>query len=103
LAYFRRRQKKPPPIIGATCAFDAKIYKNVGCFFGVSSGLTGNKNFFQISDFCFQLPSHLIENDDVSAPGGSSLRYILFELCLLITGFDGMYEHIRPSCGLLLE
>jgi len=48
--------------IGATCAFDAKIYKNVGDVFNVSSGRTGNKKKFQISDFCFQLPARLVEN-----------------------------------------
>jgi hypothetical protein len=48
--------------IGATCAFDAKIYKNVGGVFDVSSGWTGNKKNFQISSFCFQLPAHLVEN-----------------------------------------
>jgi len=59
---FTGGQKKPPPIIGATCAFDAKIYKNVGGVFDVSSGRTGNKKNLQISDFCFQLPAHLVEN-----------------------------------------
>ena len=37
LTAFRRGQKKQPPIIGATCAFDAKIYKNVDGIFNVSS------------------------------------------------------------------
>jgi len=63
LLVFRPEGKKSSaPIIGATCAFDAKIYKIVGGVFDVSSGRTGNKKNFQISDFCFQLPSHLVEN-----------------------------------------
>jgi hypothetical protein len=52
--------KKQPPIIGATCAFDAKIYKIVGGIFDVTSCCTGNKKNFQISDFCSALPSLLI-------------------------------------------
>jgi hypothetical protein len=51
-----------PPIIGATCVFDAKIYKIVDSFFDVSPCFVWNKNFFQISDFSFQLPSLLVEN-----------------------------------------
>jgi len=68
LLVFLPGAKKPPPIIGAICRFDAKIYKNVGGVFDVSSGRTGNKKNFQISDFCFQLPAHLIENYAVSDP-----------------------------------
>ena len=68
LLIFCRGQKKSPPIIGATCGFDAKIYKNVGGVFDVSSGRTRNKKNFQISDFCFQLPAHLVEKYAISAP-----------------------------------
>ncbi|MGB2863556.1 MAG: hypothetical protein WBC05_09555, partial [Sedimentisphaerales bacterium] len=49
------------PIIGRTCAFDAKIYKNVDAIFAVSPCVVWNKKYFQISDFCFQLPSLLVE------------------------------------------
>jgi len=56
------RRLTSPPIIGATCAFDAKIYKNVDSLFAVTPYQISNKKFFQISDFCFQLPSLLVEN-----------------------------------------
>jgi len=55
-----------PPIIGATCAFDAKIYKNVDGFFSVSPCLVWDKKLFQISDFSFQLPALLVENRAIS-------------------------------------
>ena len=51
-----------PPIIGATCAFDAKIYKNVDGIFDVSACEEGNKKNFKLFYFCFQLPSLLVEN-----------------------------------------
>jgi hypothetical protein len=35
--------KRRPPIIGRTCAFDAKIYKNVGGVFAVSAFEKKNK------------------------------------------------------------
>jgi hypothetical protein len=53
--------KNKPPIIGATCAFDAKIYKNVGEVFAVSVLLIKNKKNFQIFDFSLALPSLLVE------------------------------------------
>jgi hypothetical protein len=56
-----------PPTIGATCAFDAKIYKIVDGVFVISTCPDSNKNFFQISDFCFQLPSLLVENHAISS------------------------------------
>jgi hypothetical protein len=56
------RAKIIAPIIGATCAFDAKIYKIVDSIFAVSLCLVWNKKIFQISYFSFQLPSLLIEN-----------------------------------------
>jgi hypothetical protein len=59
-------RKLTPPIIGATCAFDAKIYKIVDSLFAVSPCLEGNNKFFQFSDFCFQLPSLLVENRAIS-------------------------------------
>ena len=42
---FRPEAKKPPPIIGRTCAFDAKIYKIVGDVFAVSVCVVWNKKF----------------------------------------------------------
>jgi len=53
--------KKQPPIIGATCAFDAKIYKNVDGVFDVSACVEGNKKNFKLFYFCFQLSSLLVE------------------------------------------
>jgi len=61
LASFRRRQKSSASIIGATCAFDAKIYKNIGGIFDVSACGEGNKKLFQFFNFSFQLPSLLVE------------------------------------------
>jgi len=61
-------EKKAPPIIGATCGFDAKIYKIVDSFFSVSPCLTRDKNFFQISDFCFQLQADLVDLLDKILP-----------------------------------
>jgi len=55
-----------PPIIGATCAFDAKIYKIVDSVFVVNPCLRSNKKYFQIFDFSFQLPSLLVENRAIS-------------------------------------
>jgi hypothetical protein len=54
-------RKQTPSIIGATCAFDAKIYKIVDGIFAASLCYTSNKKNFQISDFCFQLPSLLVD------------------------------------------
>jgi hypothetical protein len=59
--FFSPEAKKPPPIIGRVCAFDAKIYKIVGEVFAVSACWEGNKKIFKISDFSFQLPSVLID------------------------------------------
>ena len=50
-----------PSIIGATCAFDAKIYKIVDSFLAVSSCSARIKKKFQLFYFCFQLPSLLVE------------------------------------------
>jgi len=61
LAFFCRRQKKPPPIIGATCRFDVKIYKIVDGVFDVSLCFTRNKKNLKNFDFCFQLPPDLID------------------------------------------
>jgi len=60
------RRKQSPPIIGATCAFDAKIYKIVDSLFDVSHYLEWDKKIFQISNFSFQLPSLLVENLAIS-------------------------------------
>ena len=54
-------KKQRLPIIGRTCVFDAKIYKNVDTIFAVSAYIIWNKKFFKISNFCFQLPSLLVE------------------------------------------
>jgi hypothetical protein len=48
-----RQAKTTAPIIGATCKFDAKIYKIVGGIFGVSPCVIWDKIFFQFSDFSF--------------------------------------------------
>ena len=61
MVVFNRRQKNNASIIGATCAFDAKIYKIVDAIFAVSPYVVWNKKFFKISDFCFQLPSLLVD------------------------------------------
>jgi hypothetical protein len=60
--YLPLGEKNSPPIIGATCAFDAKIYKIVDNVFAISPCVVRNKKFFKISDFSFQLPSLLVEN-----------------------------------------
>jgi hypothetical protein len=61
IAVFRPGGETRAPIIGATCGFDAKIYKIVGGVFDVSACGQGNKKNFKILDFCFQLPSVLID------------------------------------------
>jgi len=60
-AYFSPEGKKAAPIIGATCAFGAKIYKIVDSFFGITSCRAKSKKIFKIFDFCFQLPSLLVD------------------------------------------
>jgi len=47
------RAKINAPIIRATCAFDAKIYKNVDNIFTVSPFVGLSKKFFKFSDFSF--------------------------------------------------
>jgi hypothetical protein len=59
--FFRRGRKKPPPIIGATCAFDVRIYKNVDGLLVLTSCRKWNKKFFQIFDFCSALSSLLVD------------------------------------------
>jgi len=61
-------RKKPPPIIERTCAFDAKIYKNVDGIFAVNPCLVCNKNFSKLFYFYFQLPSLLVEKPRNSYP-----------------------------------
>ena len=63
-----RRPKRRPPIIGRTCAFDAKIYKNVDTIFDVSPCVVWNKKIFKFFYFCFQLPSLLVEFLDKILP-----------------------------------
>jgi hypothetical protein len=55
-------RKGSPPIIGRTCGFDAKIYKNVGGIFAVSACCGRNKKIFKLFYFCSALPSLLVEN-----------------------------------------
>jgi hypothetical protein len=55
-------KKSSASTIERTCAFDAKIYKNVDDDFAVSAFVKRNKKNYRISDFCFQLPSLLVEN-----------------------------------------
>ena len=59
---FCRRPKSSASIIGATCAFDAKIYKIVDGIFNVSSCGGVNKKNFKLFYFCSALPSLLVEN-----------------------------------------
>jgi hypothetical protein len=54
--------KNYPPIIRATCTFDAKIYKNVDACFELSSYAGGNKKFLKISILGRELYAVLIEN-----------------------------------------
>ena len=61
IADFRPGGETRAPIIGATCAFDAKIYKIVGGIFDVSACGGGSKKIFKNSDFCSALPSLLVE------------------------------------------
>jgi len=60
--FYAGGQKSSASIIGATCAFDAKIYKIVGGVFDVNACRGRGKKIFKNSDFCFQLPSLLVEN-----------------------------------------
>jgi len=55
-------RKGAPPIIGRTCAFDAKIYKNVDGILAVSLCVVWNKKIFKLFYFYFQLPALLVEN-----------------------------------------
>jgi hypothetical protein len=54
-------KKRLPPIIERTCVFDAKIYKNVDGIFNVSACWEGNKKYFKLFYFCFQLQAVLVE------------------------------------------
>jgi len=58
---FRPEAEKAPPTIGRTCAFDAKIYKNVDTVFAVSPCAEWNKKLFKLFHFYFQLPALLVE------------------------------------------
>jgi len=68
LAFPAGGRKGAPPIIGRTCAFDAKIYKNVDSIFDVSLCMVRNKKKFQISDFSSQLPTLLVDFLDKILP-----------------------------------
>jgi len=61
-------RKGAPPIIGRTCAFDAKIYKNVDGYFAVSLCVVWNKKIFKLFYFYFQLPSLLVDFLDKILP-----------------------------------
>ena len=61
LAFSAGGRKGAPPIIEPTCAFDAKIYKNVDSFLAVSPYEIWNKKIFKLFYFYFQLPAHLVE------------------------------------------
>jgi hypothetical protein len=76
---FGRGLKDAPSIIGATCAFDAKIYKIVDGIFAVSACLNWDKKKFQISDFCSALSSLLVETMLFRSrrfPGKKSLKIV---------------------------
>jgi len=62
LGRFLSEEKSSASIIGPTCAFDAKIYKNVGRIFNVNACEEKNKKIFQISDICSALSSLLVGN-----------------------------------------
>jgi hypothetical protein len=46
-------EKKRPPIIGRTCTFDAKIYKNVDSIFDISPCVIWNKKKFNFPILAF--------------------------------------------------
>ena len=58
-----------PSIIGRTCAFDAKNYKNVDGLFAVTSCRERSKKIFKLFYFCFQLPSLLVDFLETSVYG----------------------------------
>jgi len=58
---FSSEAKSSASTIGPTCAFDTKIYKNVGGIFNVSASVERDKKNLQISDFCFQLQAILVD------------------------------------------
>jgi hypothetical protein len=91
---FAEGKKRQPPIIGRTCAFDAKIYKIVDGIFGLSACGEGNKKNFKNCDFCFQLPALLIDFSRgfclFSLAGALEL---LFEL--LYEGIVRVYQELR--------
>jgi peptidoglycan hydrolase CwlO-like protein len=81
--------KTKPPIIGAACAFGAKIYKIVDRVFAVSNLLIRDKNFFHFLHFCFQLSALLVDFSDVT--GGKersqTMKKTLILVCLIVLGF----------------
>ena len=50
-----------PPIIGATCAFDARIYKNVDVIFYCKCLPEKGKKNFKLFYFCSALTSLLVD------------------------------------------
>ena len=61
-------QKKQPSIIGRVFAFDAKIYKNVGGIFNVSSCQEWNKKIFQHIKQGVDLASQKLANERGACP-----------------------------------
>jgi len=61
IAVFRPEDERRASTIGPTCAFDAKIYKNVGCIFNVSALLILSKKNFNFFHFCSALSSVLVD------------------------------------------
>ena len=60
--YFSSEAKSSASTIGPTCAFDAKIYKNVDAVLTVSTCVVWNKKIFNFFYFYFQLQAVLVEN-----------------------------------------
>jgi len=60
--YFSSEANSIASTIGPTCAFESKIYKNVGQVLAVSACFERNRKYFPIADFCFQLPSLLVDS-----------------------------------------
>jgi len=52
----------PPPIIKATCAFDAKFDEFSRWSIHLSAYVEMNKKKFEKSDFCSRVPALLVEN-----------------------------------------
>jgi hypothetical protein len=62
LLAFRPEAERRAPIIGPTCAFELKYYKNTCHIFAISTYWEKNKKSFDFFYFCSALPSLLVEN-----------------------------------------